>query len=112
LYFFKHLSELEEEPSELKGTIFDKLFESAKTEELTETEMEAYKESILDNVYVKRSMALYRKEEREKGKKIGLERGMNRRNYEIARNMLNLHMSISDIVKVTGLTPEEILNIQ
>ena len=45
------------------------------------------------------------------GKEEGREEGIKIRNIDIARNLLNLKISISDIVKATGLTEKEIKNL-
>jgi predicted transposase/invertase (TIGR01784 family) len=45
----------------------------------------------------------------EKGRKEGREEGGIAKSFEIAKNLLNLHFSVNDIVKATGLTPEQIL---
>ncbi|MDR0865934.1 MAG: Rpn family recombination-promoting nuclease/putative transposase [Candidatus Symbiothrix sp.] len=120
LYFFKHLPELEAEPSELKDTVFDRLFETAQTDELIEEDMAEYVKSVTEYSDVKRAMAYHLKEGMAKGEKKGEKKGRREgrregisfRNYEIVRNMLNLNMSINDIVNVTGLASEEILKIK
>ena len=38
----------------------------------------------------------------------GMEQGITDEKYNIAHNMLNLHISIDNIVKATGLTKEQI----
>ena len=44
----------------------------------------------------------------DRGKKIGISIGEKNRSIEIARNALQMNMAVEDIVKLTGLTPEEI----
>ena len=48
---------------------------------------------------------------RKAGLKQGLEVGRNERNIEIAKNMLKKGMEIKDISEITGLSIEEIENI-
>jgi predicted transposase/invertase (TIGR01784 family) len=128
LYFFKHLPELKAEPSELKDTVFDKLFETAQTNELIEEDMAEYVKSVTEYDDVKRAMAYHLKEgmvkgERrgekkgikkgmERGIKRGIEQGISFRNYEIARNLLKMQMQIDDIAEATNLTLEEIMKIK
>jgi predicted transposase/invertase (TIGR01784 family) len=82
--------------------------------------MEAYRSSELryEDLY---NFTSYAKQEgkiegiiegEERGIKRGIKRGISFRNHEIAQNMLNLNMSINDIVKVTGLASDEILKIK
>ena len=42
------------------------------------------------------------------GKEQGVEQGKNKRNNEIAKKMLEMNMSIDDIIKITELTEEDI----
>ena len=46
------------------------------------------------------------------GKAIGFEDGTNKRNIEIAKNMLKENIDIKTISKVTGLRVEDIQNIK
>lgn len=45
---------------------------------------------------------------KKEGKSLGITEGIKKRNIEIAKNMLNMKMSIEDISKATGLTIAEI----
>ena len=45
---------------------------------------------------------------KKEGKSLGITEGIKKRNIEIAKNMLNMKMSIEDISKATGLTTAEI----
>ena len=49
---------------------------------------------------------------KEEGKNIGIEEGSNNKAKEIAKNLLNMKMSIEDISKATGLTVKEIEKIR
>jgi predicted transposase/invertase (TIGR01784 family) len=46
-----------------------------------------------------------------KSKEEGIEEGEEKRNRAIAKNLLSINLSIEDIVKVTGLTREQILSL-
>ena len=48
----------------------------------------------------------------EKGRKEGIEQGINKRNIEIAKNMLKQNLSIDMISSITGLSIEEINNLK
>ena len=47
----------------------------------------------------------------EDGEKSGIIKGTNKRNIEIAKNMLKKNMSLEDISEITGLSIENIQNI-
>ena len=49
-----------------------------------------------------------RKEGRQKGRQEGRQEGIQITKHELARKMLEINMRLEDIIKVTGLTPEEI----
>ena len=49
---------------------------------------------------------------RETGIKQGIEQGLQQRNIEIAKSMLNKNMKIEDIMDITGLSKEEINNFK
>ncbi|GHT48939.1 hypothetical protein FACS189440_13680 [Bacteroidia bacterium] len=101
LYCFKHLGQLEGQPEELSGGVFETLFKEAEIKKLTHIEMEQYHKSVLEYSDV-RDAVDYAMER-------GRNEGINLRNFEIAKNLLDLHLPINDIVKTTGLTPEQIL---
>ncbi|MDR3338886.1 MAG: Rpn family recombination-promoting nuclease/putative transposase, partial [Candidatus Symbiothrix sp.] len=48
LYSLKHAGQLNLQPAEIRGTIFDKLFETLQINLLTEGEMETYEKSVLE----------------------------------------------------------------
>ena len=47
-------------------------------------------------------------EVREEGINLGIEKGINSRNTEIAKNLILMNMKVEDISKATGLKIEEI----
>ncbi|GHT40347.1 hypothetical protein FACS189437_05810 [Bacteroidia bacterium] len=138
LYILKHSKEMKVQPETIKGEPFDELFKDIEIKQLTPTDMKAYKYSELKYEDFPRFITAYaemeaeerlgkqweekwRKEAREKsiregrregkregileGEKRGIEKGIER----VAKNLLDLHFPINDIVKITGLTPEQIL---
>jgi predicted transposase/invertase (TIGR01784 family) len=112
LYCFNHLPDMQEPPGELSGTIFDKLFETTEVNTLTSDNMEAYTKSLAEYGDVRRMMDYSRNEGVEIGIEKGIARGINFRNSEIAKTLRNMGMPVTDISKVTGLTPEQILEIK
>jgi predicted transposase/invertase (TIGR01784 family) len=125
LYCFRNMHLLKEQPESLKGhPQFDSLFEAAEIENLTETEMEVYAKSVAEYHDVQLMMECSLVEGREeglqkgllKGRREGIEKGLITGRREgvkyIAKNLLKMNLSISDIVKATGLTPEQIKRVQ
>jgi predicted transposase/invertase (TIGR01784 family) len=111
---------LKERPAELQGPIFDLLFEVATINNLTTVEMEVYTKSLAEYDDVRLIMECSRDEGMkkgiEKGRKEGIEKGREKGRIEgityIAQNMLKLQIPIKDIAKATGLTLEQIRQLQ
>jgi predicted transposase/invertase (TIGR01784 family) len=100
LFCFKHLSKLNERPPEIQGETFNKLFELTEINKLTRKDMETYTKSI----YGYHDVELGMEYSREQGFEKGMEKG-----FELtAKNLQQMGFSINDIVKATGLTPEQI----
>jgi predicted transposase/invertase (TIGR01784 family) len=113
LYCLKNLAGLTSRPVEVQGRIFERLFKTAEIKKLTHTEMEQYQKSVLEYSDVRDAVdyAMERGMEKgmERGRNEGMQQGQITKSFEIAKNLLNLHLPINDIVKTTGLTPEQIL---
>jgi predicted transposase/invertase (TIGR01784 family) len=104
LYCFKHLGQMEERPEELSGGVFDRLFEKAEINKLTDTEMAEYRKSILEYADVRDCMDCARAE--------GMEEGKISNSFEVAKKCFQEGLPAELIVKLTGLTSEQILQIQ
>ena len=48
----------------------------------------------------------------EEGKKVGLEQGISQGIQKVAKTMIENNFQIEDIIKITGLTKDEILNLK
>ena len=99
-------------PFEAQHKIFKRLAEIADSKSLTKEEQEKYDNSMMvmwDNY------AVYKHAE-EKGMKKGIEKGIEKgekkRNKEIALNLLTYNTPIDVIAKSTGLSIEEIKNLE
>ncbi|MCL2065823.1 MAG: Rpn family recombination-promoting nuclease/putative transposase, partial [Candidatus Cloacimonetes bacterium] len=57
------------------------------------------------------ALSLSLKEGKKQGIQEGIQQGIQNTKHEMARKMLEINMRLEDIVKVTGLTPEEIQNL-
>jgi predicted transposase/invertase (TIGR01784 family) len=106
------MANLKERPEEIKGPVFDRLFEMTDINNLTTDEMEGYKKSVAEYDDVQLMMECSREDGREEGMQRGILKG--RREGErksmtkIAGNLLKMNFSITDIAKATGLTLEQI----
>jgi predicted transposase/invertase (TIGR01784 family) len=69
----------------------------------TGEKMEVYNKSIFKDRDVRNAMDYSRKEGREEGKEEG--------KLEVAKKLLGLQISVADIARVTGLTPEQIRSL-
>lgn len=100
LYVFRHLQDLQNRPKQLQSRIFQKLFEVAEIAGFTREEREEYEESLKNYRDIKNVVDTARAE--------GMEKGMERRNIEIAKQMKRDKESIEKIQRYTGLSKSEI----
>lgn len=96
LYAFKHLSELNEPPEELRESILVQFFERAKIANFNPTEYHSYENSLKYYRDLKNSLDTAREE------------GEVRAKLEIASNLKSLGLPIETIIQSTGLTLDEI----
>ena len=61
---------------------------------------------------IKNSIDTAKREGKEEGLAEGMEKGMNQRSFEIAKKMLAKGMDEATIQEITGLTEDQILQIQ
>jgi predicted transposase/invertase (TIGR01784 family) len=109
LFCLKNLAQMDSKPAEVQGRIFERLFKTAEIKKLTKEEMEQYHKSVSDYADVRDCMDCARDEGFEKGMEKGMEKGGIAKSVEIAKKLLDLHIPVNDIVKATGLVPEQIL---
>ena len=103
LYLLKNMSTLLERPAALRDRVFGRLFDVAEYARLDDEERKNYVESMntARDTYNQIDYAL------NKGIGIGLEK----KAYEIARNLLAMKLDIDSISKATGLTKEEVAKL-
>ena len=119
MYVLKNLSRLLERPAALQERVFAKLFEQAEIAKFNAQELKAYEESMnayrdivnAINTEGKIKYAEGREDGRAEGRAEGRVEGMEKRNIEIARNMLGNGESIDKIMLYTGLSKEDIEKI-
>ncbi len=116
MFVLKNLPKLERIPVALKEKIFLKLFETAEIAKLKPNEYKQYEASVnayrdifnIKNTYLEKGEKIGI----EKGKKIGIEKGEKKGKIEVAKNGLKEGLSIDIIMKLTGLTENEIKKLK
>ncbi len=104
LYAIRNLASLMERPHALQEKVFQHLFEAAEIAKFDRKERYEYEESLKnyrDWFSVMQTAEL-------RGEQRGELRGEKRANLATARNLKQMGLSVTDIAKATGLTPEEI----
>ncbi|MDR0799455.1 MAG: Rpn family recombination-promoting nuclease/putative transposase [Dysgonamonadaceae bacterium] len=120
LYCLKNLPELESQPEEVKGAIFDELFQEARINQLTEQDMETYRKSVLEYADVQSAIRYAHKtsytegintgrvEGMNLGITVGVEQGRNMEKIAIIKNLLALHIPMNDIALIVEMSPEQV----
>ncbi|GHT20588.1 hypothetical protein AGMMS4957_07950 [Bacteroidia bacterium] len=119
LYCLKHLSELPAQPAAIQGEVFDELFELAEFENLKEEDMTTYTKNLLKYNDVRNEYECAREDGREEGLQAGrevglhegLRKGIQQSTYEIAQKCIQEGMSFDLVIRITGLSPEELKSI-
>ena len=99
LFVFQNLSRLDRQPEYLQTAVFNRLFAEAEIAKFTRAELREYEDSLKAYRDIKNSLDSA-KQEGKKDKAI-----------EIAKNLLEMGMSIDNIMKATGLSQEEIAKL-
>lgn len=96
LYFIKHLEDFQTIPSIIADEVFIQAFEKAELAKFGQTELANYENSL--KVYRDLKGVI----------ETAFDEGKNERNFEIAKFAKQMGLKIEDIIKLTGLTKEEI----
>lgn len=99
LFVLQNLSRLDRQPEYLQTAVFNRLFAEAEIAKFTRAELREYEDSLKAFRDIKNSLDSA-KQEGKKDKAI-----------EIAKNLLEMGMSIDNIMKATGLSQEEIAKL-
>ena len=104
IYIMKNMNMFEQMPFSEKYPVFRKLAEIGDLRKLSREELELYDEDIknMRDIYATRKF----------DEKRGMEKGMAKGKAEVARNLLAMGMSWSQIVQVTGLTEDQLKQLQ
>jgi predicted transposase/invertase (TIGR01784 family) len=112
LYILKHSRKMQSHPETInENSFFRELLESIKLEQLKGKSMKAYKNSELRYEDLHNFTSFAKEEGIMEGEKKGIIKGSNESKYQISGKLLEMGMSISDISKATGLTPQQIQQI-
>ena len=102
----------EQMPFSEKYPVFRKLAEIGDLRKLSREELELYDEDIknMRDIYATRKFD--EKRGMEKGRAEGRAEGELSKGLEVARNLLAMGMSCSQIIQVTGLTEDQLKQLQ
>lgn len=96
LFILKNLSRLDRQPEYLQTAVFNRLFAEAEIAKFTRAELREYEDSLKAYRDIKNSLD------------SAEEKGERKKAIEIAKNLLEMGMSIENIMKATGLSQKEI----
>ena len=99
LFVLQNLSRLDRQPEYLQTAVFNRLFAEAEIAKFTKTELREYEDSLKAYRDIKNSLD------------SAEEKGERKKAIEIAKNLLEMGMSIDNIMKATGLSKEEIAKL-
>ncbi len=108
MYVIRNLNRLDRIPEPLREKIFERLFEAAEIAKFNPQQVRSYHDSLKYYRDLKNSIDTARDEGREEGIEEGIETGEKKKAIEIAKNLLEINIPISDIAKTTGLSVHEI----
>ena len=112
IYIMKNMNMFEQMPFSEKYPIFRKLAEIGDLRKLSREELELYDEDIknMRDIYATRKFD--EKRGMEKGRAEGRAEGELSKGLEVARNLLAMGMSCSQIIQATGLTEDQLKQLQ
>ena len=120
IYIMKNMNMFEQMPFSEKYPVFRKLAEIGDLRKLSREELELYDEDIknMRDIYAtrkfdeKRGIEKGRAEGMAEGMAKGMAKGELSKGLEVARNLLAIGMSWPQIVQLTGLTEDQLKQLQ
>ena len=116
IYIMKNMNMFEQMPFSEKYPVFRKLAEIGDLRKLSREELELYDEDIknMRDIYATRKFDEKRGMEkgRAEGMAEGMAKGIAKGKAEVARNLLAIGMSWPQIVQLTGLTEDQLKQLQ
>ena len=112
MYVLKNLSNLMQRPAALQERVFTRLFEQAEISKFDKQELKLYEDSV--NAYrdIVNAIRTAEKKKYAEGRAEGRAEGEKKAKERIASNLLALGVPIETIMQASGLSKEEIKNIQ
>ena len=112
IYIVKNMNMFEQMPFSEKYPVFRKLAEIGDLRKLSREELELYDEDIknMRDIYATRKFD--EKRGMEKGRAEGRAEGELSKGLEVVRNLLAMGMSCSQIIQATGLTEDQLKQLQ
>ena len=112
MYVLKNLSNLMQRPAALQERVFTRLFEQAEISKFDKQELKLYEDSV--NAYrdIVNAIRTAEKKKYAEGRAEGRAEGEKKAKERIASNLLALGVPIETIIQASGLSEEEIKNIQ
>lgn len=108
LYFIKHLEDFQHIPDIFKDQVFKQAFETAELANLKKEDWAKYEASLKVYRDLKNSIDTAFSDGKIEGKQEGLIEGKRTEKFEIAKQAKLMGLEIEDIVKLTGLTADDI----
>ncbi|MBR0077962.1 MAG: Rpn family recombination-promoting nuclease/putative transposase [Bacteroidales bacterium] len=107
-YAIKNMWRMSDSDIPAADTAFRELYEECKLSKLSDMEKEEYEKSILEYDDVKDAIEYNCRLAREEGREEGREEAL----LQTAKNLLALGLPLADVAKATGLSEEQILQLQ
>ena len=108
IYIMKNMNMFEQMPFSEKCPVFRKLAEIGDLRKLSREELELYDEDIKNM----RDIYATRKFDEKRGMEKGMAKGRAEGKAEVARNLLAMGMSWTQIIQATGLTEDQLKQLQ
>ena len=108
IYIMKNMNMFEQMPFSEKYPVFRKLAEIGDLRKLSREELELYDEDIKNM----RDIYATRKFDEKRGMEKGMAKGKAEGKAEVARNLLAMGMSWTQIKQATGLTEDQLKQLQ
>ena len=108
IYIVKNMNMFEQMPFSEKYPVFRKLAEIGDLRKLSREELELYDEDIKNM----RDIYATRKFDEKRGMEKGMAKGKAEGKAEVARNLLAMGMSWTQIIQATGLTEDQLKQLQ
>lgn len=111
-YALRNMPQMDCQPEELKGEIFDLLFNSAEINKFAPKERSEYIKDMTTQRDIANQLATAEKKGLEKGREEGINIGLLEGNRKIVQNMFAKGLDNAKIQELTGLSAEEISSLQ